>query len=851
MVKMKHALRVLLVLAVLAVFALGGTAALASYTADLPLTVTYGQTEARNMLKLINDFRTGSDAWYWNKDNKTKTQFNTPDNPSLQKLEYDYTLEQVAMQRAAEIALRYAHDRPDGSNCFDIYPSLSSVGENLYGGGKISAQAAFTTWQETDKDYNGQGHRQNMLSDKFNAVGIGHAVIDGMDFWVQAFGYVSSPNTTATAADNSTRTVTVSTIVKNTVTQPTIKSGHMYYGETGYVPSAAKTYYTPYDTNVTFYSDVSYSSDDTSIVKVSGKKLIAVNRGTTTIRGTAEDGTALTVTVYVDPLPLGKTTAITLSSNTIEYTGSELKPGVTVKVDDSNFEYDLPVVNGKTLQENVDYTVTYNNNTKVGTASVVINGIGNFTSSKGINFNIIGKSLANAKITLSQNTFTYNGHEQTPEVTVKSGGVTLKRGNDYYLKTEKLDGGKNVGTMSVTAYGLGNYSGSVSTTYTVKPADLSKATLTDFTYMLHVYTGNPIEPSVQVKPDGKTTLSKDYYTVSYKNNTEVGTATLTVTGKDGYTGSVSTTFQIVPIDISRAEITLSPEKYDFDGKAKTPAVTVTLDGKTLKKGTDYTLTYSDNVTPPSGTVTVTGIGHYGSKKNVKFPINGTVTITGGNVIYSSPDGKITVTESATKPTATPSPTATTKPSSTPKPTSVSKAGWQKSGSKWRYRNADGSYAKNAWQKIGGKWYRFDKSGYMQTGWQKIGKAWYYLGSDGAMRTGWQQIGKAWYYFQSSGAMATGWQKIGKAWYYFQSSGAMQTGWMQSGKAWYYFQSSGAMATGWQKISGKWYYFQSSGAMQTGWMQSGKTWYYFKSSGAMAAGETVNGYTFDSSGAWVG
>ncbi len=198
-----------------------------------------------------------------------------------------------------------------------------------------------------------------------------------------------------------------------------------------------------------------------------------------------------------------------------------------------------------------------------------------------------------------------------------------------------------------------------------------------------------------------------------------------------------------------------------------------------------------------------------------------------------------------------------------------RTGWQKIGKAWYYFQSSGAMA-TGWTKIGKAWYYFQSSGAMQTGWMqsesawyyfqssgamatgwtKIGKAWYYFQSSGAMQTGWMQSGRTWYYFQSSGAMATGWTKIGSAWYYFQSSGAMQTGWMQSGKTWYYFQSSGAMATGWTKIGSAWYYFQSSGAMQTGWMKSGNTWYYFKSSGAMAAGETVNGYTFDASGAWV-
>ncbi len=65
-------------------------------TADYQVPVTYGQTEARKMIDMINGFRTGSDAWYWNQDNATKTTC-----ANLGKLTYDYALEQAAMLRAA------------------------------------------------------------------------------------------------------------------------------------------------------------------------------------------------------------------------------------------------------------------------------------------------------------------------------------------------------------------------------------------------------------------------------------------------------------------------------------------------------------------------------------------------------------------------------------------------------------------------------------------------------------------------------------------------------------------------------------------------------------------------------
>lgn len=58
--------------------------------------------------------------------------------------------------------------------------------------------------------------------------------------------------------------------------------------------------------------------------------------------------------------------------------------------------------------------------------------------------------------------------------------------------------------------------------------------------------------------------------------------------------------------------------------------------------------------------------------------------------------------------------------------------WIKSGERWWYRHADGSYTKDNWEKINGQWYLFDKEGWMLTGWQMKSGKWYYLKQDGVM-----------------------------------------------------------------------------------------------------------------------
>lgn len=136
---------------------------------------------------MVNNFRLGKNAWQWNPDNKTKTIYN-----NLESLSYDYELEKIAMQRAAEIAVFFDHVRPNGNLCFSLTSNgTSSYGENV-AAGYPSAKQVFTAWQETNENYNGQGHRRNMLNPEYTSIGIGHVYYNGVHYWVQEFGYYNS-----------------------------------------------------------------------------------------------------------------------------------------------------------------------------------------------------------------------------------------------------------------------------------------------------------------------------------------------------------------------------------------------------------------------------------------------------------------------------------------------------------------------------------------------------------------------------------------------------------------------------------------------------------------------------------
>lgn len=169
--------------------------------------VTYGQTNARQMLARINDFRTGDNAWEWEWLQNGKLY-----HTDLKPLTYDYELEKVAMQRAAEVIACFEHTRPNGASPASAYSKeffTSAKGENIAIFSPESKnyleEAAFNIWLEEDENYDGQGHRRNMLNESFTSVGIGHVVYKGWHYWVQEFSDKVVDDTLKEANDSLTK----------------------------------------------------------------------------------------------------------------------------------------------------------------------------------------------------------------------------------------------------------------------------------------------------------------------------------------------------------------------------------------------------------------------------------------------------------------------------------------------------------------------------------------------------------------------------------------------------------------------------------------------------------------------
>ena len=271
----------------------------------------YGQTEARTMLDMVNDFRTGPEAWYWDEDNKTRV-----DCPNLSELTYDYQLEKVAMLRAREVAILFSHTRPDGTSCGTALDELGyswwARGENL-AGGFTTAEEAYIGLREDEEDYDGQGHRRNMLYQGFTRIGIGHVIYNGIDFWTQIFAR-SDSEITYTEPNESIETAST------TLSDEFIDSAEGYASVDSLTVSVNKSCELPsvtlnlkvcepgdeWKSEVEAVTECEWTSEDNNIAYVGSDKLNGAAIGTTTISTTVGNVTiSVPVTVEFEPIIVG------------------------------------------------------------------------------------------------------------------------------------------------------------------------------------------------------------------------------------------------------------------------------------------------------------------------------------------------------------------------------------------------------------------------------------------------------------------------------------------------------------------------------------------------------------------
>ena len=671
----------LLLVALTLLILLGTAAALADETVTFDLTYEYDM--ARAVLSGTNALRTGKDAWYWNSDNKTKTDL----TGSLQPLQYDYGLEKAAMERAAEIAVYFAHQRPDGSSCFSVH--AYACGENI-AAGYGSADSVVIAWREDEEDYAGQGHRRNMLMPDFTTMGVGCVLADGVLYWVQEFG--RAPTGESASSLTGPKTMTVNPDVIGSVGSITLSKDSLSVNAGSKAALPTVTVRLGWAQMPATVNSAVWTSGKTGVAQISGKKVEGIAAGTATLKAAAFGQTAsikVTVKGEASKIPvdaanfpdaafrqyvadnvdangdgaltaaeIAKVTAMDLSGvKTIEnLTGIalftslktlnvsnnrlaavDLSKNTKLKsfVADGNVRpvnaplgvYDLKKLSGFKIAKasgfsggDLDGTVL--TVLKPGKITYTYDCGRGFSAVFTLNMKASPRYAVTGAVT-TKKTYTYTGAAIKPGVTVtalvKGESVTLKKGQYKITYENNVSAGK--GTLTVT--GTGFFKGEVKVDFTIAKVKLKTLTLK---YTAKAYTGKALKPAVTVTAkvgSKEVTLTKGVdFTVTYTDNISAGTATVKVKGKGNFKGTLTETFTIKKIKLASAQ--LKSAKVKYTGKALKPAVTVTakVGGQTitLKKGEDYTVTYKDNVEPGTATAVIKGKGNYSGTITLTFTI---------------------------------------------------------------------------------------------------------------------------------------------------------------------------------------------------------------------------------------
>ena len=152
------------------------------------------------------------------------------------------------------------------------------------------------------------------------------------------------------------------------------------------------------------------------------------------------------------------------------------------------------------------------------------------------------------------------------------------------------------------------------------------------------YTGSAIKPSVYVYDGKKLLKEKTDYTISYKNNKNVGSGQITVTGKGNYANKRTVNFNIVKKNISDTDVIIEDMAYAHDKKAHKTTPVITHNGRKLKAGKDFEVTYDEGDYTETGSydLTITGIGSYTGTAYGVIKIVGKENLLGKAAVASIP-----------------------------------------------------------------------------------------------------------------------------------------------------------------------------------------------------------------------
>lgn len=356
------------------------------------------------------------------------------------------------------------------------------------------------------------------------------------------------------------------------------------------------------------------------------------------------------------------------------YQSSYIYIGDEIKQDKVKFSYTTGSGEKIELKEGTHYTVTYSNNEKVGTATVVYTGISDngWTGTIKKTFKIVAYDLnsdTEKRITVTDG----EGKEYPQALSYVKGGVKpsivikytspgkkeyiLEEGVDYklsYSNNKALNDGKNANKLpTIKIVGKGNFKGTrQKETFTITGSDISKLNIAASDKVYKKKGGNFSTSVVITDTDGKKLKAGIDYEKTYKYyyyesvqladgtqrdaGTEVSSKDIVpigavlevvVTGKGLYAGNgeetatISGLYRIVGADIAKASVKVSKQYYT--GKEICPdksQIVITLKGTVLREQDYEIVSYTNNINKGNAKITVKGVGNYGGSKTVNFTI---------------------------------------------------------------------------------------------------------------------------------------------------------------------------------------------------------------------------------------
>jgi len=377
------------------------------------------------------------------------------------------------------------------------------------------------------------------------------------------------------------------------------------------------------DNGVQLVNGVDYTA---SFKNIDIAKITSTKKATVVIKGKGNYTGEKEITFNLYAKPLTKQSMSIVVGNALYNSNKTVEGKVVIKD------------GGKLLKLNKDYKLMYEDNGQIGTAKVVITGVGNYSSKVERDFQVCRPvQMSDSDIVVfGVDDQYYSGQSEIPNINIRYKGLDLTKGVDYkvsYTNTVQAANLSSAKPPTIKITGMGIYKGTITRVFTIMPYEMTDNSFNLYQEMsiniqdCRYVAGKPAMPKPIVK-FGTTILKENVdYRINYTNNTQIREAdavnppTITISGIGNYTGSYAVPFRIYEKSIDKLSFSkISAQLYT--GSAIHPKIIVrdTATNTTLVRGTDYTVSYLQNTEVGYGEVIITGKGTYGGTKKIRFII---------------------------------------------------------------------------------------------------------------------------------------------------------------------------------------------------------------------------------------